>query len=111
MRKNIDDEAIVIRDKPGKIIGGLLALLSTLAIAGILGGISMAFAQQSANAEMRTNIQNIQENSQERDRRLDKMDGKIESVQTSVNDLGKQQSSMNTKLDILLRNQGITPAR
>lgn len=89
------DQAIVIKDLWGKV-------LSTLAVMGIAGGMSFAFAQNATNAEIKTHIELVNEKTKAQDDRLNKMDTKIDGVQKSVNDVREHQARIETKLDILL---------
>ena len=108
-RAGTDDEAIIIRDKPGKIIGGLLGVMTTLALAGILGGVAFAYAQSNTNGEVRANIEAANKSISDQENRLNRMDTKIDGVQTTVTDMQIQQGKMDTKIDLLLRSQGISP--
>jgi hypothetical protein len=110
-RKGTDDEAIIIRDKPGKIIGALLGVITTFAVAGVLGGVAFAYAQSGINGEVNANIESLTDTTKSQEARINSMDTKIDGIQKSLNDSREQQARMDTKLDLLLRSQGVSPAR
>ena len=74
--------------------------------AGILGGISLAFAQSGTNGEVKKQIENIEKSGTETTQRLEKVEGKIDDVQKTISDMrveqARQQAENGTKLDILL---------
>lgn len=86
-------------------------------IAGILGGISLAFAQTGTNGEVKTKIENIEQSGKDATQRLEKVEGKIDDVQKTIGDMrveqARQQAENSTKLDILLsgKKDDLTPAR
>lgn len=102
--KTGDDTAIIVRDVWGKILSGLV-------VAGILGGISFAFAQQDSNAETRTNIQILKESDKERNERIDKIDSKVDSINDKVGEIHREQTRISVKLDQLMERQQGAPAR
>jgi len=99
----MSDDAIIIKDIWGKV-------LSSLVIAGIVGGVSFAFAQNATNAEIKTTVKSIDQRTQDagnaRDARLDRIDGKIDTMNQGLNDVQRKQAEMNAKIDLLLEGRG-----
>lgn len=96
--KEEKEAAIVIKDVWGKIFSGLV-------LASLIGFSSFVFAQNAINAEAKSDRQALHTRGDGRDNRLDKMDIKIEDIQSNVSEISRQQAAMNAKLDILLRRE------
>ena len=93
------NDSIIIKDLWGKV-------LSALVIAGIIGGVSFAFAQAGNNAEMRTNIENIQAtmqaNDANRDEQVAEIKANVKTVMERQEIVAREQTAIGTKLDMLL---------